>query len=144
MPVLHIRINSANQNIIIAKELKAQKMTLLRTTIYKNDTAGKIYKGSLFFDIDFFNGFEYVSNLNDNFLISPISDEANSSLQTYQADQDFNSEDVRQAFNIKTYNFDATDKYEPALFDPTGATAGAVIYVDLFFQVSTLFDYSAT
>jgi len=143
MPVLMIRISSNNENITISKELRAQKMTLVRATIYKNATGGgQSYRGSLFFDLDFFNGFEYITNLNDNFLVAPVSDENNQSLQTYEMNQDFNSEDIRQSFNIKTLYRDGSGNYLPVPFDPTGSNAGEIIYVDLFFQVSQLFDYS--
>ena len=118
-------------------------MTLVRATIYKNAVGGgQTYRGSLFFDVDFFNGFEYVSSLNDNYLTIPITDENNNSLQTYQMEQDFNSEDVKQSFNVKTFMIDGTNNFIPCPFDPTGSDAGKIIYVDLFFQVSQLYDYS--
>jgi len=142
MPTLNIRIQSSDENITISKELQAQRLELVRATIYKNDTAGQIYHGSLYFNLDFFNGFEIVSNQNDNFLITPISDEANLSLQTYQMSQDFNSEDVKRSFNVKTYYRDANGDYQPAPFDKTGGSAGKLIYVDLFFNVSQLYDYN--
>jgi hypothetical protein len=142
MPTLNIRIQASDENITISKELQAQRLELVRATIYKNDTAGQIYNGSLYFNLDFFNGFEIVSNQNDNFLIAPISDEANLSLQTYQMSQDFNSEDVKRSFNVKTYYRDVNGNYQPAPFDKTGADAGKLIYVDLFFNVSQLYDYN--
>ena len=74
MPILHIRLQSNNQNIVISKELKAQQLTLVRATITKDTTAGATNDGALFFELDFFSGFEYISNLNDNYLVSPIDD----------------------------------------------------------------------
>jgi len=144
MPILHIRISNNNENITIAKELRSQKMTLVRATIFKNSIGGgQVYNGSLFFDLDFFNGFEYVSNLNDNFLTVPITDENNNSLQSYQMEQDFNSEDIKQSFNVKTFFINGSGNYTPCPFDISGNDPGKIRYIDLFFQVSQLYDYSA-
>lgn len=142
MPCLQIRLTSADQNINISKELRAQKLTLIRTTIYKNSGSGTVYRGSLFFNIDFFSGYEHMSNLGGNYLVVPITDEANNSLQTYQMDQSFTGEDIKQSFNVKTYKRTATNTFVPAEFDTTGATAGSIIYVDLMFQVSQLYEYN--
>ena len=140
MTILHLRINSNNQNISLSKELKAQKMTLLRATISK-DTGGTggVYNGSLFFDIDFLSGFEYVSNLNNNYLMIPVSEETTESLQTYQMNQQMDSEDVKQSFNVKTFILDNNDKFTPA---PLGSGTGNVIYCDLYFQISQLENYN--
>lgn len=142
MPCLQIRLTSANQNINISKELKAQKLTLLRTTIYKNSTAGTSYRGTLFFNLNFFSGYEHLSNLNGNYLVAPITDEANNSMQTYQMNQSFSGEDIKQSFNVKTFIRDANDNFVPAEFDTTGATAGSIMYIDLMFQVSQLYEYN--
>ena len=141
MPTLNIRIQANNENVTISKELFAQKLELVRATIYKNATAGTTYNGTLYFDLDIFSGYEMVGNQNDNFLIAPISDAADQNLQTYQMTQDFNSEDIRQTFNVKVYKRALTGEYVPAEFDKTGTDAGKLIYVDLFFNVAELHDY---
>jgi len=143
MPLLHIRVSNNDENITISKELRAQKMTLVRSTIFKNSAAGQSYRGSLFFDLDFFNGFEYISNLNDNFVMSPISDDNASTLQTYQMNQDFNSENIKQSFNVKTFLRDNLGNFVPAPFDPSGNAAGQIVYIDLFFQINELYNYSS-
>ena len=139
MGLLVIRISDSNENITISKEIFAQKLTLIRTTIYKDtQTGGQTYNGSVFVDLDFFNGFEVTTNLNDNFLLLPVSDSID--LQTSQYAQEFNSEDIRPSFNVKTYFIDATGKYTLA---PIGAAGNGVIkYIDLYFQVSSQFDYN--
>lgn len=135
MPILHLRLTEANQNIVISKELKAQQLTLVRTTITKDTTAGATNAGSLFFELEFFNGFEYISNLNDNYLVSPIDDAL--AFQTYQLSQSFFSEDVKTAFNVKVRKYDGTN-YSNVLF---GAGNGHIKTIDMFFQVSSLEDF---
>jgi hypothetical protein len=141
MPTLNIRIKANSETIKIPKELKAQKLELVRCTIFKNSTSGQSYNGTLYFNLDLFNGYEVVTNQNDNFLMAPISDEANQSLQTYQMSQSFFSEDVRQEFNVKTFFRTLAGVYTPVPFDNTGTDAGKIIYIDLFFNVSQLHDY---
>lgn len=137
MPILHLRLNQANQNIVISKELKAQQLTLVRTTITKDTSAGATNDGELFFEMDFFNGFEYISNLNDNYLVSPIDDSL--AFQTYQLSQSFFSEDVKTAFNVKVRKYDGTN-YSDVLF---GAGNGHIKTIDMFFQVSSLEDFQS-
>ena len=137
MPILHLRINEANQNIVISKELKAQQLTLVRATITKDTTAGAVNAGALFFEMEFFSGFEYISNLNDNYLVSPIDD--SQAFQTYQLSQSFFSEDVKTAFNVKIRKYDGTN-YSPVLF---GSGNGHIKIIDLFFQVSSLEDFQS-
>ena len=121
------------------KELLAQKLELVRVTISKNETAGQIYFGSLYFDIDVLNGYEIITNQGTNNLIVPLAESP--ALQTYQMNQIFNSEDVRQAFNVRTYYRNLTGNYNLAPFDKTGQDAGKLIWVDLIFNVSELHDY---
>lgn len=137
MPILHLRLTEANQNIVISKELKAQQLTLVRSTITKDNQAGATNAGALFFELEFFSGFEYISNLNDNYLVSPIDDSLQ--FQTYQLSQSFFSEDVKTAFNVKVRKYDGTN-YSPVLFT-TGN--GHINHIDLFFQVSSLEDFQS-
>ena len=140
MPTLNIRIQSNNENISLPKELKAQKLELVRVTYSKNATAGQFYFGALYFDLDIFNGFESITNQGNNYLIAPLADSP--ALQTYQMAQDFNSEDIRQAFNVKVYYRNLTGNYVLAPFDKTGQDAGKLIWLDLVFNVSELYDYN--
>ena len=136
MPILHLRLNEANQNIVLSREIKAQQLTLVRATITKDTTAGADNNGSLFFELPWFTGYEYITNLNDNYLVSPIDD--SQAFQTYQLSQAFFSEDVKSAFNIKVRRYDGT-KYSPVLF---GAGNGHIKFCDLFFQISSLEDFT--
>ena len=137
MPILHLRLTEANQNIVISKELKAQQLTLVRATITKDTAAGATNDGALFYQLDFFSGFEYISNLNDNYLMSPIDDTL--AFQTYQLSQSFFSEDVKNAFNVKVRKYNGTN-YSDVLF---GSGNGHIKTIDLFFQVSSLTDFQS-
>ena len=140
MPILNIRIQSANENITLPKELLAQKLELVRVTISKNETAGNPFFGALYFDLDILNGYENITNQGTNNLIVPCADSP--ALQTYQLNQIFNSEDVKQAFNVRTYYRNLTGNYTPVQFDKTGVSNGRLIWVDLVFNVSELHDYN--
>jgi hypothetical protein len=143
MAIFHIRIKKSNENITISKEILAQKLTLIRATIYKDtQTGGTDYNGSVFVDLDFFNGFEVTTNLNDNFLILPVSyaDE----IQTRQMDQEFNGEDVKSSFNVKVFYEDNNNNIvlAPMKSDPSATDTGKIIWIDLYFQIQSLWDYS--
>ena len=140
MPILNIRIQSNNENILLPKELLAQKLELVRVTISKNASTGNPFFGALYFDLDILNGFENISNQGTNNLIVPCADTP--ALQTYQLKQIFNSEDVKQAFNVRTYYRNLTGNYIPAQFDTTGLQNGRLIWIDLVFNVSELHDYN--
>src|SRR5210317_1535502 len=104
MGILHLRITKNNQNIDLPKEFKAQKLIFLRSIIVKDVNAGATFDGTIMVDLDFFNGFEMTSNTNDNFLIIPIKQAEE--VQTQIFDQEFNSEDIKQSFNVKVYKSD--------------------------------------
>lgn len=142
MPLLHISITSPNQNVSLPKELVAQKLTFIRANIYKDiGSGGADYQGRVFVNFDWFNGFEVNSNLVDNMIIVPIK--SGEEVQTYQMEQTFISEDVKQSFNVKTYYYDPTNNnFELAPFKDGASTTGRIVYMDLFFQVSQIYDYT--
>jgi len=134
MGILHLRITKNNQNIDLPKEFKAQKLIFLRSIIVKDVNAGATFGGTIMVDLDFFNGFEMTSNTNDNFLIIPIKQAEE--VQTQIFDQEFNSEDIKQSFNVKVYKSDGKTAA------PIGNANGEITYLDLFFQVQSLYDYT--
>ena len=143
MGILLIRVRKSNENITISKEILAQKLTFIRATIYKDTTTGGTdYNGSVFLDLDFFNGFEVTTNLNDNFLILQVSyaDE----IQTRQMNQEFNGEDIKSSFNVKVYYEDNNGDIvlAPMKSDASATDTGKIIWIDLYFQIDSLYDYS--
>lgn len=143
MAILHIRIKDSDENITLSKEILAQKLTLVRATIYKDTTVGgQDYNGSVFIDLDFFNGFEVTTNLNDNFLILPIAYDGE--IQTRQMDQEFQGEDIKSSFNVKVFYEDTLGNVTkaPMKSDAAASDDGKIIWIDLYFQIQQLFDYS--
>lgn len=143
MGILHIRIRKSDENITISKELLAQKLILIRATIYKDTQAGgQDYNGSVFLDLDFFNGFEVTTNLNDNFLILPVAYDGE--IQTRQMDQEFQGEDIKSSFNVKVFYEDNSGNVTkaPMKSDASASDDGKIIWIDLYFQIQSLFDYS--
>ena len=143
MAILHIRIKDSDENITLSKEILAQKLTLVRATIYKNTTVGgQDYNGSVFIDLDFFNGFEVTTNLNDNFLILPVAYDGE--IQTRQMDQEFQGEDIKSSFNVKVFYEDASGNIAkaPMKSDAAATDDGKIIWIDLYFQIQQLWDYS--
>ena len=143
MGILHLRIRKSDENITISKELLAQKLILIRATIYKDTQAGgQDYNGSVFLDLDFFNGFEVTTNLNDNFLILPVAYDGE--IQTRQMDQEFQGEDIKSSFNVKVFYEDNSGNVTkaPMKSDASASDDGKIIWIDLYFQIQSLFDYS--
>lgn len=143
MAILHVRIKKSDENITLSKEILAQKLTLIRATIYKDTQAGgQDYNGSVFIDLDFFNGFEVTTNLNDNFLILPIAYDGE--IQTRQMDQEFQGEDIKSSFNVKVFYEDNSGNIvkAPMKSDAAATDDGKIIWIDLYFQIQSLFDYS--
>lgn len=138
MGLLIIRITKNSEIVKISKELKAQKLTLVRTSIFKDTTAGQTYNGSVFVELEFFKGFEVTSNLYDNLLTLPVSDSID--LQTDQFAQEFSSEDIKTSFFVKTFYKNNFGALTPA---PLGAAAGQIKFIDLYFQISSQYDYNS-
>ena len=144
MAILHVRIKKSDENITLSKEILAQKLTLIRATIYKDIAAGgQDYNGSVFIDLDFFNGFEVTTNLNDNFLILPVAYDGE--IQTRQMDQEFQGEDIKSSFNVKVFYEDNSGNVTkaPMKSDAAATDDGKIIWIDLYFQIQSLFDYSS-
>ena len=135
MPILHIRLTKNNQNINLPKPIHAQKLTFLRSTIVKDTTTGGTdYNGNIMVDLDFFDGYEVVSSINDNYLIIPVIPDQQ--VQTFQFVQLFNSENIRQSFNAKIFD------NEGANLATIGTGTGQIKQVDLYFQITSLYDYN--
>ena len=143
MPILHIRITEANQIIKLDRGIHSQNMTLKKVVIIKNEdqtgTPLYDYKGGITVSLDFLKGgLEMASNTN----VDEISFPLNQAIKVTEIDYDlnFDSEDIDQNFQVSVFNYDKTSS-QP-IFDTTGATANALMFVDLYFDYSSLFDYN--
>lgn len=146
MPILHIRITEANQIIKLDRGIHSQNMTLKKVVIIKNEDQTVVapavlydYKGGITVSLDFLKGgLEMASNTN----VDEISFPLNQAIKVTEIDYDlnFDSEDIDQNFQVSVFNYDKTSS-QP-IFDSTGATANALMFVDLYFDYSSLFDYN--
>ena len=135
MPILHIRITEANQIIKLDRGIHSQNMTLKKVVIIKNEdqtgTPLYDYKGGITVSLDFLKGgLEMASNTN----VDEISFPLNQAIKVTEIDYDlnFDSEDIDQNFQVSVFNYDKTSS-QP-IFDTTGATANALMFVDLYFD----------
>lgn len=141
MPILHIRITEANQIIKLDRGIHSQNMTLKKVVIIKNEDQTVVYdyKGGITVSLDFLKGgLEMASNTN----VDEISFPVNQSIKVTELDYDlnFDAEDIDQNFQVSVFNYDKTGT-QPT-FDPTGVTSNALMFVDLYFDYASLFDYN--
>jgi len=83
------------------------------------------------------------SNTNTDEISFPFKQEEDVTELDY--DLNFDAEDIDQNFQVSVFNYDRTSPTtQPSqpTFDPTGATANALMYVDLYFDYASLFDYN--
>ena len=152
MAILHLRITEANQVIKLDRAIHSQNMTLKKVVIIKNKDqtppAGPAvlynYKGGITVSLDFLQGgLEMASNTNTDEISFPFKQEEDVTEIDY--DLNFDAEDIDQNFQVSVFNYDRTSPTtQPSqpTFDPTGLTGNALMYVDLYFDYASLFDYN--
>ena len=143
MGILHVRITEANQVIKLDRSIHGQNVTLRKIVIIKNkdQTVAPVYdyKGGATISLDFLQGgLQIASNVNQDELSVPFKQEEDVHHVNY--DLNFEAESIDQNFQVSVFNFDKSGA-QPT-FDPTGATANALMYIDLFFDYASLFDYN--
>lgn len=132
MGVLHIRVTSADQVITIPRTIHSQNFTWIRSIVQSTPTAAagaKIHGGGLCMDCSFLQGSQMTSNVASNLVIPMFEHQA---MNDTQYVQNFDAEDVRTRFVIRTLNFAAD---APAVY---GTGAGELSSVDLFFEFTEL------
>jgi len=151
MGILHIRITQANQVIKLDSGIHSQNMTLKKVVIIKNKSQTVVapavlynYKGGVTVNIGFLaGGIEVASNVNSDELSFPFQQEVDVTQIDY--DLNFDAEDIDQNFAVSVFNYDksspTTQPSQPT-FDSSGNTANALMYIDLYFDYSSLFDYN--
>lgn len=146
MPVLHFRITKAQQTIELSRELKSQNFTLRRVVVIRepNTTDSTSLNGGLAIDLDFWNGFEMLSNLNSNVIYVPL-DQSVIVNDNPRYDLNFNGETIHQSFGVKVRDYkDASDNAAVVFWDQTGAPAeGEIMSIDMYFEFDDLFDYTS-
>ena len=151
MGILHIRITQANQVIKLDSGIHSQNMTLKKVVIIKNKSQTVVapavlynYKGGVTVNIGFLaGGIEVASNVNSDELSFPFKQEVDVTELDY--DLNFDAEDINSTFSVSVFNYDksspTTQPSQPT-FDTTGLTDNALMYIDLYFDYSSLFDYN--
>ncbi len=142
MAILHFRVTEANEVIKLDRAIQGQNMTLRKIVVIKNDNqTGTPYdfKGGCTISLDFLQGgLEMASNVNQDQISVPFKQEEKVSVINY--DLNFESETVDQNFLVSVTNYDRTGTTVP--FDPSGTTNNAILYIDLYFDYASLFDYN--
>jgi len=143
MAILHIRITEANQVIQLDRAIHGQNVTLRKIVIIKNKdqsvTPVYQYKGGATISLDFLKGgLQIASNVNQDELSVPFKQEEDVSHVNF--DLNFEAESIDQNFQVSVFNYDKTGS-QPT-FDPSGLTANALQYIDLYFDYASLFDYN--
>ncbi len=152
MAVLHFRITEANQVIKLDRGIHSQNMTLRKVVIVKNkdQTAPALpavlynYKGGVTISMDFLKGgLQIASNTNSDEISVPFAQDVEVSHVNY--DLNFDAEDIDQDFQVSVFNYDksspTTQPSQPT-FDTSGLTGNALMYIDLYFDYASLFDYN--
>lgn len=152
MAILHYRLTEDNQSIILPKDIHSQSFIFRRACIRSvplgSDTS--ILKGGCIVEPSFFSGFEVVcgvsidgstnkpiaNNLVSNDILLAIDE--SKSINNIYFDMEFESEDIPQAFTVKTFNFDR-EKPTAGVF---GTSAGQITSIDIYFQFNSLYDYN--
>ena len=143
MAILHVRITEANQVIKLDRAITGQNMTLRKVVIIKNkdQTVGPVYpyKGGITVTLDFLvGGLQLASNVNQDEISIPFKQEEDVTHVNF--DLNFEAETIDQNFQVSVFNYDKTGG-QPS-FDPSGITANALMYVDLYFDYASLYDYN--
>ena len=142
MGILHFRITEANQVIKLDRSIHGQNMTLRKVVIIKNKNQTGTpynYKGGVTVSLDFLKGgLQIASNTNQDELSIPFKQEEDVSFINY--DLNFESETIDQNFLVSVKNYDKTGQQPP--FDPSGVTNNALMFIDLYFDYSSLYDYN--
>ncbi len=154
MPLLHVRITENNQNINMSRSLHSQNFTLRRciitrnpslltsATAYLNGEATQVFPtydkdllGGIIVDFSFFTGYEIMSNFTSNDLMVPFSNMTANIDERFS--QNFSSENINLAFNVKCFDFDRKATVE-FVSETTATTSGAIHYIDFIFEFDSL------
>jgi hypothetical protein len=143
MGILHLRVTEANQIIKLDRAIHGQNMTLRKIVVIKNKDQSIAplynYKGGATISLDFLQGgLQMASNVNQDEISVPFKQDEDVAHVNY--DLNFESETIDQNFQISVFNYDKSGEQPP--FDNSGLTANAILYIDLFFDYASLYDYN--
>lgn len=152
MAILHYRLTEDNQSIILPKDIHSQSFIFRRAVIRSVPlgSSTSTLKGGVIVEPSHFSGFEVVSgvsikgstnkpitnNLVSNDILLAIDE--SKTINNIYFDMEFESEDIPQAFTVKTFNFDR-EKPTAGVY---GTSAGQITSIDIYFQFNSLYDYN--
>ena len=164
MAILHYRLTSANQNIVLSSGIDAQSFIFRRAIIHLYQPAAGIPAGTdlngggVVIKPSHFSGFEVVSDQTGGVNDIMIGFEGDKVTQTIYHDMEFDSEQITRGFQVQTKKLnDATTpqslvdanfapRDDAGVITTTGtaaATAGQIDYIDVFFQFESLYNYKS-
>jgi len=163
MAILHYRLTSANQNIVLSSGIDAQSFIFRRAIVQlvpgANQTASTagtdLNGGGVVIKPSHFSGFEVVSDQTGGVNDIMIGFEGDKITQTIYHDMEFDSEQITRGFQVQTKKLnhaDAPNTLVAAVFaprDPTtgkltnAAAEGEIDYIDVFFQFESLYNYKS-
>ncbi len=139
MGILHFRITEQSQIIKLDRGIHGQNMTLKKVIVVKEPTATPDYNGGATIQISFLSGgLEISSNINSDEISVPFKN--TDEVTNINWDLNFDTEDINQNFTTSVFRYDKTGV--PVVFDSTGATAGSIRYIDMYFDYASLYDYN--
>ena len=143
MGILHLRITENNQIIKLDREIHGQNLSLKKIVVIKNKDQSATplysYKGGATISLDFLKGgLQMASNVNQDEISVPFKQDEDVTHVNY--DLNFESETIDQNFQIAVFNYDKSGNQPP--FDSSGTTANALMYIDLYFDYASLYDYN--
>ena len=162
MAILHYRLTSANQNVVLSSGIDAQSFIFRRAIINLVPGAGgtipagtDLNGGGVVIKPSHFSGFEVVSDQTGGVNDIMIGFEGDKITQTIYHDMEFDSEQITRGFQVQTKmlnNKAAPNTLVNANFAPrdpiTGVLTGAAVegqidYIDVFFQFESLYNYKS-
>jgi hypothetical protein len=163
MAILHYRLTSANQNIVLSSGIDAQSFIFRRAIVQLVPDPGTntiaagtdLNGGGVVIKPSHFSGFEVVSDQTGGVNDIMIGFEGDKITQTIYHDMEFDSEQITRGFQVQTKKLNhlaAPKTLVDADFAPrdpitgvlTGAaTQGQINYIDVFFQFESLYNYKS-
>lgn len=162
MAILHYRLTSANQNIVLSSGIDAQSFIFRRAIVHlvPDPNTGTIAAGTdlngggVVIKPSHFSGFEVVSDQTGGVNDIMLGFEGDKITQTIYHDMEFDSEQITRGFQVQTKKLNhaaAPKTLADADFAPrnpttgviTGAAQGQIDYIDVFFQFESLYNYKS-
>ena len=167
MAILHYRIKSANDNIVLNNSIDAQSFIFRRAIVklYRIPNAvpnppnaipanTDLNGGGVVIRPSHFSGFEIVSSQNQGLNDIMLAFEGDKPIHNIYYDMEFDSEAIQRGFTVKVHQLTegANGTRLDAQFTPrdnngniniANALAGQIEFIDVFFQFESLYNYKS-